>query len=345
MSGLVWLLLGVALGAALVVVVWQLRARTARKVTSRRAGAFASTARTARESTVSERAAVKWPSHDGVFVERQRVAKRVAEAAPGGPAPVEKPPLTTVLPAAELPKPLLPPVSTPAAMEPLVEAPGTSLRAGKPVPETGLEASRAVVRMPEGLTESLGETLAVAGSTGDGPIGAERSRAWIEESRRRLRRELEEPFLTLEELETSLRYGAVRIRIGEARTRLSMKALEGRAADGPEVSVECRPEGLSPTASGHFGTEAAGKIDSMLTEESALAESNRSRSMKSALIQGVGQTGCDAGKWFGKSSVGESLHARAQRSRRPSVRAARSRSATNDIVPPPRRSVRRKDDS
>ena len=161
------------------------------------------------------------------------------------------------------------------------------------------------------------------------------------------RQELEKPFLTLEELETSLKYGAMRVRIEEIRSSLKANAFDpGMTGMAAEDSLE----GPSVPGSGHFDADMVARIDSMLTEENGLPEqSHRPRASTSAWVQGVRETGRDASERREVPSAGEPPRRRARGRRRPYGRVIRRRTTpaatpptAAGAVPPPRRSTRRK---
>jgi hypothetical protein len=87
------------------------------------------------------------------------------------------------------------------------------------------------------------------------------------EQTHRLRRELERPFLTLEELEAGLSYGAMRVRIEEIRSRLKANASDARMTRTP---AEDSPEGRVVSGSENLDTDVAARIDSVFTEHRSL---------------------------------------------------------------------------
>lgn len=132
------------------------------------------------------------------------------------------------------------------------------------------------------------------------------------------RREVDKPFVTLEELEARLSYGAMRVKIEEARNLLKDRALD---ADVPA------------------------KIDTMLTERSGLSEHpQRVRPSTSAPGQGAREAGRVVGERSGEPGAGEPLSRSSRQRRRPSARTVRRRTTTG-TAPQPWRGARRKSGS
>ena len=214
-------------------------------------------------------------------------------------------------------------VESPTVLRPVVEkqlavTQATTPCAGEPVPDTAPEVWHATVMTP-----------------------AEAEQPHL------LRRELERPFLTLEELEAGLSYGAMRVRIEEIRSRLKANASDARMAGTP---AEDSPEGPVVSGAGDLDADVAARIDSVLTEQNSIPElAHQPRASKSEWVVGVRETGRDAAERHGNQSADEPPRERAQRRRRPRARAVRRRSTTTTsdtgAVLPSRRSTRRKSGS
>ena len=255
-------------------------------------------------------AAVRSPPRETAVVEGLGAEAPDVEGTPAARALLEEWRSAAVLPAVKSPT-LVPPI----VEKPLAVAQVTTPCAGEPVPETA-----PVVRQ---LTAVM-------------PAGAEQTH--------RLGRELERPFLTLEELEAGLSYGAMRVRIEEIRSRLKANAFDARMTGVP---AEDSPEGRVVSGAGDLDADVSARIDSVLTEQHSLPElPHQPRASKSEWVVGVRETGRDAGERHGNPSADEPLRERAQRRRRPRGRVVRRRTTTTTsdtgAVLPSRRSTRRK---